>query len=648
MGNLQSTSAKDETRRANRLSKPLTKKLALSTSQPSHLEPDRPELLTGLIGWQNPWVGSQISRDIRASYPKATEIPPTLFEAEPDSAVQSPTESPTLSPTQSLKEPSLEPVSPHSGSFSSNPSMRRASYQPGTWNEYSQAPPVPERPRRANSTQTTLQRHRSVIYESPIEDATSSNTAFLVGNQRFSLTRRRSLLTRPGVATRRTTGAVRRVPSPIGEPESSDDPIESQGLQWPLPPRERISLPVSLPARPTSPADPRYTQLGALKLGSLRVVNGSASPCPSDRTPVGQTHATAPGLGLKNVETVGKRGSTLEIPLVSDMKKSDDLPGSPFSFEKSPIMAGPRSKPIFPGEEDEGIAMCDVHLGKSAVDAGVDQSTLRSLNKSDSGYSSATSVRSLQRSQTRASFDSQTSSYCAADSTKSVFIGNDQFCVPIDKFQHHCSLQEAQTRNFSRMHLANDRWYDGNGPATQPLAGLRARRSTLCAPRYTEYPEPPEPSLVDTPYAFASQQERTIYTGKAPHDDRFYRCAVDVASSAGSSTTLVTMPSYQQIANTDMRGQAHRSISGHRSYGSHEWFDHSRSRSRHSGRVWSQKPGIDAPPLPTILSPDNLQAGKDRESEYPLPETYRGRPRSRSHDCHRKSTKERPQPEMCI
>ena len=132
MGNLQSTSARDETRRANRLSKPLTKKLALSASQPSRLEPDHPELLTGLIGWQNPWVGSQISRDIRASYPKATEIPPTLFEAEPDSPVRSPNESPVLSPTLSLKEPNLDLVSPHSGSFSRQPVYEKSFVS--TWN----------------------------------------------------------------------------------------------------------------------------------------------------------------------------------------------------------------------------------------------------------------------------------------------------------------------------------------------------------------------------------------------------------------------------------------------------------------------------------------------------------------------------------
>ncbi|KAJ5195130.1 uncharacterized protein N7498_008568 [Penicillium cinerascens] len=646
MGNLQSSSAKDESRRASRLSKPLTKKLAFSSPQLSRPEPDQPELATGLIGWQNPWVGSQISRDIRISYPKATEIPPTLFEAEPGAPEQSPNESPALSPTQSLKDQIPEPVAPRSGSLSTNPPIRRASYQPRIRTDYSQTPSVPEQPRRANSIQTSLQRHRSVIYESPIEDATSSNTAFLVGNQRFSLTRRRSLLTRPGVATRRTTGAVRRLPSPIGEPESSDDLMEPRGLQWPLPPCERTPLPFLLPARPTSPTDTRYTQLGALKLGSLRVVNGSASPCPSERIP----HSTAPGLGLENAETVAKRGSTLEIPLLSEVKKSDDVPDSPFSFEKSPVMAVPRGSSVFPGEaEDEGIAMYDVPLEKSVMGTGVDQSTLRSLNKSDSGYSSATSVRSLQRSRTSASFDSQASSSCAADTTKNVYLGGDQSCGHGDKFQRHLSIQDAQAGNVPRPYPATTRWYDGSGPVTQPDAGLRARRSTLCAPRYTEYPEAPEPAVVETLYAFASQQEPRVYTGRTPPDDSFYKSAVDVSSRSSSSATLVATPSYQEIAGTNIRGRTHRPISGHHAYGNRDaWIDHSRSKSRYSSRMWCQGPSTDAPPLPTILSPDHLQAGIEKEAEFPLSEMYRGRSRSRSHDYRRKLTKASPQPEMFI
>jgi hypothetical protein len=60
--------------------------------------------------------------------------------------------------------------------------------------------------------------------------------------------------------------------------------------------------------------------------------------------------------------------------------------------------------------------------------------------------------------------------------------------------------------------------------------------------------------------------------------------------------------------------------------------------------MWCQKPGTDASPLPTILSPDHLQAEKEMEAE----EMYRGRPRSRSHDYRRKLTKARPQPEMFI
>ncbi|KLJ07568.1 hypothetical protein EMPG_16925 [Blastomyces silverae] len=42
----------------------------------------------------------------------------------------------------------------------------------------------------------------------------------------------------------------------------------------------------SSPLRASTPSDLEYSHLGRLKLGSLRVVNGSASPAPSDRTPM--------------------------------------------------------------------------------------------------------------------------------------------------------------------------------------------------------------------------------------------------------------------------------------------------------------------------------------------------------------------------
>ncbi|KAJ5911256.1 uncharacterized protein N7473_000559 [Penicillium subrubescens] len=658
MGNSQSNPTKEETRRANRLSKPLTRKLAaLSSPKVACAETDGPELNTGLIGWQNPWVGSNLSTDVRNSHPKAREIPPTLFETEahPSSeknVVESPVQSPVV---QDLEI--LSPISPLSRTASTSRSFRRSSYQSGSYGGSSQLSFVPPQPRRANSIQTTLTRHNSVIYEDTYEDATSSNTHFLVGNQRFSLTRRRSLLTRPGVATRRTTSAVRRVPSPIGEPtDPIDDLTDCKVLQWPLPPRQRPSLDVAPPVRPTSPPDSRYTQLGALKLGSLRVVNGSASPCPSERIPLNQ-----PGLGLDKVDAMGRIKSTLEIPAIPDLKKSDDVPGSPFSFEKSPtITVPPPTKSIFPGEsEDEGIAMFDDGTSqpdKVAGDTNLDRSTVHSdsLNKSDSGYSSAASVSSYHHSRPRASFDSQTSGSCIADGhAKNIWVTSDQSRSHYrnEEIQRYFSLHEAKFKagNYSRLHPNFDRWYDSIGPATdQPLAALRTRRSTLCAPRYTEYPaQKIELDSVVTTAAAAIHEEQ-VYSRGPLYADRF---SLDISRSSGSSTSLGTdtPPSYQQVGAAKVQVQMHRSASERYldAKAKHDILTHrSRSRSRPGSRVWSQKPGIEVPPLPTILSPDHLH-GEEDGIGLSVPETLRGRPRSRSQDYRRrKLTKARPQGEI--
>ena len=635
MGNSQSRLAKDDARRSNRLSKPLTKRF--SAIHPSQLELDHSEFNSGLIGWQNPWVGHNISTSVekRGSYPKKAEIPPTLFETE------SPEESPTVErsfdydPTTE-KRHSARPSLVTAGS-------RRTSYQSETC---SQPSPVSEQPpSRANSTRTALQRHNSAVYENK---ATSSNTHFLVGNQRFSLTRRRSLLTRPGAATRRTTGAIRRVPSPIGEPEYQiEDPTESTVLQWPLP----LTRPPS-PVRPTSPTDARYTQLGALKLGSLRVVNGSASPCPSERIPL-SGGAPVPGLGLENMQVARPRGSTLEIPSLPDLKKSDDVPGSPFSFEKSPtITVAPRGKSLFSTDpEDEGIALFDdtkPQLEKSALDVGLARSTSRSLNKSDSGYSSATSVHSIQRSRTQSSADSQTSVSCGADSGKNVWISNGPVSGQQDaKMQRHLSLQ-SKPENYSRLRPTATRWYDSSDPA--PLAPSRSRRSTLCAPRYTEYSPrefTPEVRSSKMEPSYLSPQNKQGFTRGSFYGDRFSVTSFDVASSASSSATWDSHISQQTV--TGSKDRLRRSASEYRI---HEEYDSQRSRSRsRMGRIWSKKPGVEAPPLPTILSPGYLQDDLDHELNL-VPvhtEPMRGRPRSRSYDYRRRRlTKPRPQTDLFI
>ncbi|CEJ54545.1 hypothetical protein PMG11_00850 [Penicillium brasilianum] len=659
MGNSQSSPTKEETRRANRLSKPFTRKLsALSSPQSARTSIDGPELNTGLIGWQNPWVGSNISTEVRiSSHGKAREIPPTLFETEAgpsdeEKVIESPIQSP------GVQDEPISPLSPVSCTMSARRSVRRASYQPGNYGGSSQLSFVPQHPRRANSVQTTLTRHNSVIYENTYEDATSSNTHFLVGNQRFSLTRRRSLLTRPGVATRRTNSTVRRVPSPIGEPSDLlDDPNDSTVLQWPLPPRQRPELIVAPPIRPTSPPDSQYTQLGALKLGSLRVVNGSASPCPSERIPLSQ-----PGLGLDNVDTMGRIKSTLEIPAVPDLKKYNDVPGSPFSFEKSPtVAAAPPFKSTFPGDlEDEGIAMFDDGTSqpdKVAADTCLERSTIRSLNKSDSGYSSAASVSSYHHSRPRASFDSQTSGSCTADGhAKTVWVTSDQSRSHhrTEEIQRHFSLHEAKSKtgNYSRLHPKFDRWYDSIGPATEkPLAALRTRRSTLCAPRYTEYPAQKIELDATVTTAAVAVHEEQVYSRGRLYADRCSTGGLEVSHSLGSSTSSGTDTplSHEQRGSSNFRSQVHRSASeryldvkAKRESPMHR----SRSRSRPGSRVWSQKPGIEIPPLPTIMSPGHFHGDED-DLELYAPETFRGRPRSRSQDFRRrKLIKARPQAEF--
>lgn len=643
MGNSLSSKAKDETHRSNRLSKPLTKKFNVSQSAP-RLETDPSTITSGLIGWQNPWVGDSISSPVvekRGSYSKKAEIPPTLFETE--SPEETSTEDRTFGCEQSPTH--RHPIRP---TLLSATSSRRTSYQSETWESTSQSSPLYEQPpRRASSTRIPLQRHNSAVYETHIGDATSSNTHFLVGNQRFSLTRRRSLLTRPGVATRRTTGAIRRVPSPIGEPENPiEDPTESTVLQWPLPSTQR-PLRLPSPVRPTSPMDARYTQLGALKLGSLRVVNGSASPCPSDRVPLEGSCAPGSGLGLENIEVIGpSRGSTLEIPSLSESKKTDDVPGSPFSFEKSPtITVQPRTKSLFPGDpEDEGIVLCDdtrIQLEKGVLDVGLSRSTSQSLNKSDSGYSSATSVHSIQRSRTQSSAGSQTSGSCGADSSKNVCILKDSASGRSgDKVLRPPSLQ-TQPDNYSRLHPAASRWYDSTDPT--PIASSRSRRSTLCAPRYTEYSSPRESvfEVKSTAVVSIPHPSQQGFTRGPFYGDRLSLGSSDLGSTTGSTT------SGESTAETKER--LRRSVSEYQMHAEYNNTQLSRSKSRRGSRIWSKKPGVEAPPLPTITSPGYLQDDLDLDSELTSSEPMRGRSRSRTNDYHRRRlTKVRQQTDLCI
>lgn len=625
MGNQQSTQAKEENRRSNRLSKPLTKKLALSSPQLSREEFESSEFGSGLIGWENPWVGSSIS-DLK-SYPdtRARELSAARFESiSTVPEYQQPIEAPITI---------RDPQPPPRRALATSVAAKRASQPVISSTKHQESGPS-QHPRRANSVQISLQRRESVIYESPIEEAASSNTHFTVGNQRFSLIRRRSLLTRPGVATRRTTGAIRRAPSPIGEPDMVGS--ASTFLDWSLP--QRPALDTTFPRRPTSPADARYTQLGALKLGSLRVVNGAASPCPSERVPL-ERCVDDSGLGRGNPNATGPQAMSV-VPIVSEISKSDDTPGSPFSFEKSPVISVPlMSKALFTRElEDEGIAMCDDSREKNLTGLVLDHSPSRSVDKSDSGYSSAASCHSDQRSRKGTPLDSQLSISA----------------IPDDKSpQRRQNVQEcAKPGNFSLPNPNSSRWYDGNGPNALVRPGHGLRRSTLCAPRYSEYRtqnDTMEPKKTSPPPVLLRKQ--ALSTNGFPYADRCSVSTFDTTYSSGSSTTLerTRTTSCTRGANDRSESQMHRSTSElhlDQSLKRQMEVSHSRSRSRTNGRVWSQRPGVEVPPLPTILSPGLIVSGEDSKEDSFLPQV-RGRPRSRSQDYRRrKLTKGQPRPPL--
>ncbi|MCJ1455577.1 hypothetical protein MMC28_005932 [Mycoblastus sanguinarius] len=97
--------------------------------------------------------------------------------------------------------------------------------------------------------------------------------------------RRKSLYT-PGIATRNAGDILRKPPPP---PDAIESSINRDYYYDPSRPQcsplsQLAALNFSEDGRST-PSDLQYTQLGGLKLGTLRVTNGTASPIPRSQTP---------------------------------------------------------------------------------------------------------------------------------------------------------------------------------------------------------------------------------------------------------------------------------------------------------------------------------------------------------------------------
>lgn len=475
MGSFLSIQSKDKRRRSNRLSKPppnTATLVAVRSRVPDQASTSAAS--SNSAAWQNSWtVGSTPGSpsDVGTKGHRSQSLPsPSLQLEAPWEVIERP-----VGDRPGIKQDnSMCLRSPTSSSTSSGPLARRTSFQapkqtaiqPAAFRGELQHLALPAQPQRSHSSHAPA-RQSSFVYNSTIEEATCSNTHFMVDSQGFSLIRRRSLLTRPGVATRRSTRDVpRRLPSPIRQENSLPTRCateRSRPSQWPLRDNEEIPIRNSLPVpqfRPPTPSDFEYTHLGALKLGSLRVVNGSASPCPSDRTLLnrpsspslesspdlnttfeGRHHAgehasfnaeasrlappsdtdilSTPGDTLDNPKELNSQirkspsTSTLQISPDENPDWSDNLPSSPFSFEKSPTTTVSRTLEET-GTEDEGIHVAEddrssIHQ-RASIRRNPNHGQSTRSRKVDSGYSSAASVRSLQDSRARASIDSQVSS----------------------------------------------------------------------------------------------------------------------------------------------------------------------------------------------------------------------------------------------
>ncbi|PLB46984.1 hypothetical protein P170DRAFT_229994 [Aspergillus steynii IBT 23096] len=320
MGSFFSIPSRDKRRRSNRLSKPPANNQPASLSANSPRQPSNPCSPVAST-WQNPWTGASIpvaSSDSEPNGRRSHSFASVSLQSDPPWIAASKTK---RSNSTAKESSDIRIHSPTSSLGTSGTLSRRASFQPSRQptfqpafvpNELHSPWPSPGKPRRSYSVQSPPRRANSTVNASSIEEATSSNTHFLVDSQGFSLIRRRSLLTRPGIATRRSTkDAARRCPSPIKqEPAVMSTTVNevSHPLQWHPSRRQDTDWrhPLSLSQlRPPTPNDFEYTHLGALKLGSLRVVNGSTSPCPSDRSRRNRPRSQTPDVCPDNTFHVG-------------------------------------------------------------------------------------------------------------------------------------------------------------------------------------------------------------------------------------------------------------------------------------------------------------------------------------------------------
>ncbi|KAI9373328.1 hypothetical protein BJX61DRAFT_388709 [Aspergillus egyptiacus] len=465
MGSSLSIQTKDKRRRSNRLSKPPQHQA--TSNSPNSCSPTHPSgqalsLPSTPTAWRNPWTGVSVP-EVWAD-PVSPGVQSHSFSSK---LLHLETTSPGAKRScQSTDDPCLPsrtsptPVSSRRGSL-----YRRASFNPSTPVEFQPTTlqsnpqsPLIGQPKRSYSVHSSSLKPINDLRRGALDSFASLSHSVVDSRESLPI-RRRSLLMRPGVATRK---AARITPSSISEsyhndivsPDPQNLPYRITRPSFPF--HEDITFGDFNPVpqlRPPTPSDSGYTHLGALKLGSLRVVNGSASPCPSERTRLGHAGSPAPEAIPDNMESTDLTGkcvsrptspavvetylnyyqmgdharfgqvacslrsdtaplacgmpvsaqndipaTMLNIASVSGTREDVDYPNSPFSFEESPTSTAAHGLDA-PETEGDGISMCGKEkalVRQPEKDPGRDssyRSYTKSHRKTDSGYSSATSHR---------------------------------------------------------------------------------------------------------------------------------------------------------------------------------------------------------------------------------------------------------------
>lgn len=161
--------------------------------------------------------------------------------------------------------------------------------------------------------------------------------------------RRRSLYT-PGIATRTPNDILRKPPPPETlQSQANRDYYFNVNLPQSSPLGQLAALEIGEGGRST-PSNLDYSHLGGLKLGTLRVTNGTASPAPMDVNPLGMHPPEPESIGHDDFFTASEGGESIEE--------------SPYSVTNHPRLESSRHVLDLQARSDQRIGRIDSTGGR--------------------------------------------------------------------------------------------------------------------------------------------------------------------------------------------------------------------------------------------------------------------------------------------